>query len=274
VRATPAPEPPKALAGSDVPPPVVTLTADDVVSRIGGVTQASGSVVLTRLDTDLHADLVTYDRLSDTAHAQGNVRINRGLDWFSANRMDLELTRDAGTLIDTEYELGARKAGGHAQRIELIDRERSSAYHANYTSCSRDGPDEPDWIITGDRIDIDTSTNEGRATHAVLRFLGVPILAAPSLTFPVTPERKSGWLPPTGDLSTRSGFSVSVPYYWTIAPNITARCRTGRRTALPRAERPGADDRLRAARRRLRQQQVARRVRMGTRGDAQRLADL
>ena len=230
VRATPAPEPPKALAGSDVPPPVVTLTADDVVSHIGGVTQASGGVVLTRLDTDLHADLVTYDRLSDTAHAQGNVRINRGLDWFSANRMDLELTRDAGTLIDTEYELGARKAGGHAQRIELIDRERSSAYHANYTSCSRDGPDEPDWIITGDRIDIDTSTNEGKATHAVLRFLGVPLLAAPSLTFPVTAERKSGWLPPTGDLSTRSGFSVSVPYYWNIKPNVDATLSAGAST--------------------------------------------
>ena len=227
VRAKPAPEPPKEQPGSDVAPPLVTLTADDVVSQIGGVTQASGKVEVTRLDTVLHADLVTYDRLSDTTHAQGNVRINRGLDWFSADRVDLELTRSAGTLIGTEYELGARKAGGHAQRIELIDRDRSTAYVANYTSCSRDGPDEPDWIITGDRIDIDNATNEGRATHATLRFLGVPILAAPSLTFPVTAERKSGWLPPTGDLSNRSGVAVSVPYYWNIEPNIDATLSAG-----------------------------------------------
>ncbi len=227
VRAKPAPEPPKELAGSDVAPPLVTLTADDVVSQIGGVTQASGKVELTRLDMDLHADLLTYDRLSDTAHAQGNVRINRGLDWFSADRVDLELTRSAGTLLGTEYELGARKAGGHAQRIELIDRDRSTAYVASYTSCSRDGPDEPDWIITGDQIDIDSATNEGRATHATLRFLGVPILAAPSLTFPVTAERKSGWLPPTGDLSNRGGFAVSVPYYWNIAPNLDATVSPG-----------------------------------------------
>ena len=206
---------------------MVTLTADDVVSHIGGVTQASGKVEVTRLDMDLHADLLTYDRLSDTVHAQGNVRIDRGLDWFSADRVDLELTRSAGTLIGTEYELGARKAGGHAQRIELIDRNRSTAYQANYTSCSRDGPDEPDWIITGDQIDIDTTTNEGKARHAVLRFLGVPILAAPSLTFPVTAERKSGWLPPTGDLSNRSGLAVSVPYYWNIAPNLDATISPG-----------------------------------------------
>jgi LPS-assembly protein len=227
VRATPPPEPPHEPVGSDVPPPVITLTADDIVSHIGGVTQASGKVGLKRLDMDMHADLLTYDQLSDTAHAQGNVRINRGLDWFSADRMDLELTRNAGTLTGTEYEIGARKAGGHAQRIELIDRNRSSAYGANYTSCSRDGTEDPDWIITGDRIDIDTTTNEGKATHAVLRFLGVPILAAPSLTFPVTAERKSGWLPPTGDLSNRSGFAVSVPYYWNIDPNLDATLSPG-----------------------------------------------
>ena len=230
VRAKPPAEPPKALAGSDVPPPFVTLTADDVVSHIGGVTQASGKVEVTRLDTDLHADLLTYDRLSDTAHAQGNVRIERGADWFSAERVDLELTRSAGTLIGTEYELGARKAGGHAKRIELIDRDHSTAYQANYTSCTRDGTGDPDWIITGDQIDIDTAANEGKATHATLRFLGVPILAAPSLTFPVTAERKSGWLPPTGDLSTRSGFSASMPYYWNIQPNLDATLSAGAST--------------------------------------------
>ena len=227
VRPTPQQEPPRELAGSDVPPAIVTLTADDVVSHIGGVTQASGAVEVKRLDVDLHADLLTYDSLSDTVHAQGNVRIARGLDWFSADRLDLELTRDAGTLVGTEYEIGTRKAGGHAQRIELIDRNRSSAYQANYTSCTRDGPDEPDWIITGDQIDIDTSTNEGRATHAVLRFLGVPILAAPSLTFPVTADRKSGLLPPTGEQSNRGGFAFSVPYYLNIAPNLDATLSPG-----------------------------------------------
>lgn len=227
VRATPPPEPPKEAPGNDVAPPAVTLTADDVVSHIGGVTQASGKVQVKRLDTDLFADLLTYDRLSDTAHGQGHVRIARGLDWFSADRVDLELTRNAGTLIGTEYELGARKAGGHADRIELHDRDHSTAYNANYTSCTRDGPDEPDWIISGKQIDIDTTNNEGKATHAVLHFLGVPILAAPSLTFPVTAERKSGWLPPTGDLSNRSGFTLSVPYYWNIEPNVDATLSPG-----------------------------------------------
>ena len=230
VKATPPPAPPKEASNADAPAPPITLTADEVVSHIGNVTQASGKVEVKRLDVDLFADLLTYDQLSDTAHAQGNVRINRGADWFGAERVDLELTRNAGTLVGTQYELGARKAGGRAERIELIDRDRSTAYKADYTSCNRDGTGDPDWIITGDRIDIDTSTNEGKARHATLRFLGVPILAAPSLTFPVTAERKSGWLPPTGDLSNRSGFAVSVPYYWNIEPNIDATLSAGAST--------------------------------------------
>ena len=227
VKAAPAQEPPKELAGSDVPPAIVTLTADDVVSHIGGVTQASGAVDVKRLDVDLHADLLTYDSLSDTVHAQGNVRIARGLDWFSADRLDLELTRDAGTLVGTQYEIGARKAGGRAQRVELFDRNRSSFFEATYTACVRDGTVEPDWIITGDQIDIDTATNEGRATHAVLRFLGVPILAAPTLTFPVTAERKSGVLPPTIEQSNRGGISVALPYYLNIAPDVDATISPG-----------------------------------------------
>ena len=230
VKATPPPQAPKDAPGADTPPPPITLMADDVVSHIGNVTQASGKVEVKRLDMDLHADFLTYDQLSDTAHAQGNVRIDRGADWFSAERVDLELTRDAGTLIGTQYELGARKAGGHAQRVELIDRTRSTFYDANYTSCTRDGTSDPDWIITGDRIDIDTSTNEGKAEHAKLVFLGVPILAAPSFTFPVTAERKSGFLPPTGDLSNRSGVALSVPYYWNIQPNVDATLSAGAST--------------------------------------------
>jgi LPS-assembly protein len=227
VRPTPPVQPPREPAGSDVAPPLVTLTADDVVSHVGGVTQASGKVQLKRLDMDLHADLLNYDQLSDTAHAEGNVRIDRGLDWFSADRLDLEMTRWAGTMTGTEYQFGALKAGGHAQRIELVDHEHSSAYKADYSSCPRDTPRPPDWIITGDRIDIDTSTNEGRATHAVLRFLGVPILAAPSLTFPVTADRKSGWLPPTADISNNSGLTASIPYYWNIDPNLDATLSPG-----------------------------------------------
>jgi LPS-assembly protein len=71
-------------------------------------------------------------------------------------------------------------------------------------------------------VKIDTEAQEGRAEGAVLRFLGVPILALPVLSFPLSDDRKSGWLPPTLALDSRAGFEIGVPYYWNIAPNRDA----------------------------------------------------
>ena len=76
--------------------------------------------------------------------------------------------------------------------------------------------------MTTDRVTLDFGTNEGIADGAVLRFLGVPILAAPRLSFPLTDERKSGWLPPSFGLDSKSGLQLAVPYYWNIAPNRDA----------------------------------------------------
>ena len=56
----------------------------------------------------------------------------------------------------------------------------------------------------------------------MLRFYGVPILAAPSLSFPLSDARKSGWLPPSIALDSKSGLQLAVPYYWNIAPNRDA----------------------------------------------------
>src|SRR5215472_4359649 len=81
-RTPPAPPP---APPAETAPPTVTLTADDVLSHIGGVAQARGHVELQRLDVDLFSDYLQYDQLSDTAHAEGDVRVNRGLDWFTAD---------------------------------------------------------------------------------------------------------------------------------------------------------------------------------------------
>jgi len=148
------------------------------------------------------------------------VRVKRGLDWFDADRVDIEVQQTAGTLTHATYGIGRTNAGGQASRIELVDRQHASAFDANYTSCPRDTPSEPDWVLSGTRIDIDQAKNEGRAEGARLHFLGLPILAAPTLSFPVTGERKSGWLPPTSDFSNASGFTLGVPYYWNLAPNV------------------------------------------------------
>src|SRR5690606_34577123 len=94
----------------------------------------------------------------------------------------------------------------------------------SYSSCTpentADGsPGEPDWSLKTSSVYLDFDANEGIADDAVIWFKGVPILAAPRLTFPLNDARKSGWLPPSFNFDSKSGFELSAPYYWNIAPD-------------------------------------------------------
>ena len=103
--------------------------------------------------------------------------------------------------------------------IDFIDDQRAVATDATYTSCRRRRRRRAGLDPAGRASSrIDNETNEGVARDAVLRFYGVPILASPVLSFPLTDERKSGLLPPSFGLDSRSGFQAAIPYYWNIAP--------------------------------------------------------
>jgi LPS-assembly protein len=77
-------------------------------------------------------------------------------------------------------------------------------------------------VLSARQLDLDLEAGVGMAEGATLRFLDVPILSLPTLSFPLSDQRKSGWLPPDLDVTTGSGFDLAVPYYWNIAPNRDA----------------------------------------------------
>ena len=49
-----------------------------------------------------------------------------------------------------------------------------------------------DWVLKASRLDINSETNMGQAEGASLRLKDIPILPIPSLSFPLSAERKSG----------------------------------------------------------------------------------
>jgi LPS-assembly protein len=209
-------------AGDDRLAPLV-LEADEVRGRPDLDFVAEGKVVLRRGRLKLSTDHLEYDNLSDRVHARGNVRIDtRDGDWFSGPELSLTLGRFEGWFTRPEYFFARTQAGGRAERIDFIDPQRSLLTRADYTSCTRDGDGMPAWLMSTTRVKLDFETNEGVAEGAVLRFLGVPILALPVLSFPLTDERKSGWLPPTVNLDNKSGLELGVPWYWNIAPQRDA----------------------------------------------------
>ncbi len=198
------------------------VRADRVRSRPDLETIAEGNVEFRRAGTVIRADRITYDSAEDRARARGNVRISRAGNHYWGPELELQVQRFEGFFLEPEFTLGRTGAGGRAQRFDFLDPSRFVAVGATYTSCPRDGSADPDWLLSSDRVRIDLEANEGVAEGAVLRFLGVPILAAPVLSFPLTDERKSGWLPLAVNLDSKSGLELAVPYYWNIAPNRDA----------------------------------------------------
>lgn len=211
--------PPRGEAARRLP---IHLRAQELSGRPDLEVVGEGEVEFRRGTTTIRADRITYDRPEDLATALGHVRVRQEGTIFSGPELRLHVDTFEGAFLEPDYDFTQLSAGGHARRIDFLDRARAVATEAIYTSCPRDGSGDPAWVLEARRVRLDQDANEGVAEGAVLRFYGVPILAAPSLSFALTEERKSGWLPPTLNLDSRSGLDLSVPYYWNIAPNRDA----------------------------------------------------
>jgi len=194
-----------------------------VLSTTPGVSaMAEGDVEFRRGGLLINADRFSYDTPTDLARASGKVRVVRDGAVYSGPALELKVQRFEGFFLEPRFDFPLLGAGGRADRIDFADSNRATALNATYTSCPRDGPEAPAWVLKARSVVLDTGINEGRAEGAVLQFLGTPILAWPSLTFPLGDQRKSGWLPPSINIDNRSGVEVAVPYYWNIAPNRDA----------------------------------------------------
>ncbi|MBI5271195.1 MAG: LPS-assembly protein LptD [Burkholderiales bacterium] len=216
-----------AAPAAPVAPLPVELTANDVRSTLDGEAVAEGEVLLRQGAMHLSADLLRYHASTQWARASGQVQLRREGDLFTGTEAEVNLATRAGSVRHPTYHFARTGAGGQAERIDFSGERRLTAIKADYTSCPREQaagdemgpPPQPDWLLSADRLELDFERNEGVAHGAVLQFLGVPILAAPAISFPATDERKSGWLPPALDSDTRGGISLAVPYYWNLAPN-------------------------------------------------------
>lgn len=195
----------------------VHVEADAIEGRPDQGVTATGDVKLRQGPMTLTADRVSYDQPTDTARGSGNVRLaTDDGNWLSGPEVQIAVHQFEGFFSSPEYFIAPTRAGGRASRWDFHGRDHAEARDLTYTSCNRD---DPEWLLTADHVELDFEKNEGRARGAVLRFYDVPILAAPTFTFPLSDDRKSGWLPPSPTLDSKGGFQFAMPYYWNIAPN-------------------------------------------------------
>ncbi len=187
-----------------------------------------GQATVRRPGLAIKADHITYDQSRDIVNATGHVRLSRDGSLFEGPRLQLQVDSFQGTFEKPTFELYRSGGYGDAAQVEFIDDKRQIIHHARYTTCRRTpGPEWlPEWFVKAAHMTMDTEESTVQAENVQLRFKGVPLMSASSVSFAMTDERKSGLLPSLIGVDSVSGLSMSVPYYLDIAPNRDATITT------------------------------------------------
>lgn len=205
------------------------VEADRVSGRTETEIVAEGNAQLRRGDIELEAERLIYRDPLHEVEAEGNVTLRRGEDRISGPHLKLDVEKRVGEFDSPAYRMsrpaqpGQNKreisGGGEADRLYFAGPDQYRLKGATWSTCP--APD-PDWYLRASELDLDYQRQVGEARHGTLVFKHVPLFYMPWVEFPLVGQRQSGLLAPTVGQSNKTGFDLTQPYYWNIAPNYDA----------------------------------------------------
>lgn len=173
-------------------------------------------VEIIRGETTVNSDHATYWAADDEVELSGNIRMKRFGDRYTGDKMRLKMDSGVGYVTNPTYHMLESNGQGKAERIDFESEDMALVTDGTYSTC--EGPN-PDWYLKANTLRLDTGREVGNAEAPIIYFKGVPIMGALSMSFPLSSERKSGFLAPTVGTTSTGGLEVAVPYYFNIAPN-------------------------------------------------------
>ncbi|MBL4941299.1 MAG: LPS assembly protein LptD [Colwellia sp.] len=189
-----------------------SIEKDKIANFSGGVTLIDKSQII-------KADQLAFDRVLMTFNAQGNIHYqNQSID-ILASELNASKKDQKSTMFNAAYQLYGNPGHGSANELQISSKEGLSLLDSTFTTCAGD---QPDWQIKASEIKISADGSVGEAYHAQIRLFDVPILYLPYFNFPVSKQRKSGFLYPKIGSSSNSGLEIEAPFYWNISPNMDA----------------------------------------------------
>jgi LPS-assembly protein len=209
------------LAEPGLEPGSLQLSADYGALEKDGPSNFRGDVEIIRDDRALVAERVLYtDSEGGMVNFSGSARYWDSSLFWEGDNGKVVFDRNFGRLSEGRFQLRGQRGRGWADVI-VQDNEKdvTRLNGVTYTTC----PGEvPAWRFQASSIKLDHDRNWGRAKHVRLRVKDVPVLYLPYISFPLSNERKTGFLPPTVGRNVRSGMDIQTPFYWNIAPEYDA----------------------------------------------------
>jgi len=191
------------------------ILTDSSSAGVNGNVTLHGNVTIRQGDREVRAQDAQYDGASESVTVKGSVVYQDPIVRLQGS--DGQYSPTAGASVrSAQFQLIERPARGTAQSIDLSPEGILKLNGVTFTSCR---PSQTAWQLRARTLTLDTVKQIGSGRDATVDFEGVPVMYLPWLSFPLSSERKSGFLFPTFGNSTNSGFELEVPYYFNIAPN-------------------------------------------------------
>jgi LPS-assembly protein len=194
------------------------ITSDAATLGVGGDSILQGNVHVLQGDRELRANHAQYDPKRSSFELEGGVEYTDSLVHVTGVGGNYSQNEGAD-FTAAQFELHQPAARGSADVMHLTPDGKIRLEHVRFTTCPKE---EPVWQLRANTIILDTHARIGTARATIVDFKGVPVLYLPWLSFPLSNDRKSGFLFPTIGNSSTSGLQIAVPYYWNIAPNVDA----------------------------------------------------
>jgi LPS-assembly protein len=209
---------PQTLAQSGQEGPAV-IEADKMAGKSKDQIEASGDATLRQGGESIRADTLLFNQNTHEVDAQGGVILEQGGNTLSGPHLMLNMDTGVGKMERPQFYIKENNARGAADMLNILDRQHYSLNDATYTTCPAGNQD---WQMKMGLLEIDRDRQVGVAHSALVEFKGVPILYSPWMDFPLSNQRKSGFLAPIFGGTSSGGSEITLPFYWNIAPNFDA----------------------------------------------------
>ncbi len=207
------------FAAAPADPEAIGMSGDVVNMQEGGISKLSGNVEIERGTQQLTADHLEYNEAEELIDVQGNVRFWDEGAYASGDQAHIDLQADTTKLGGASYIFLDTHSRGEAGEVVITGENIVTFNDADYTTCN---PGSNTWKLHAKELELDFTEDVGTAYNVWLEVGDIPIFYTPYATFPLSDKRKSGFLVPKVRIANSTGFDLTVPYYFNIAPNHDA----------------------------------------------------
>ena len=193
-----------------------------------GISTLEGDVRFSQPGRQITADKasLTRDKKSGAIKSiqlEGKVRASEIGKLLVSKKIDVDLANNHMRFENILYRINKTlKAGAQGTawgEADFLEQDKQGVFNfskATYSTCS---PLNRLWHLKASKMQLNTKSGRGDAFHSLLYLGNQPIFYFPFFEFPLDDRRKSGFLLPTFNYSNQSGWDVTAPFYWNVAPN-------------------------------------------------------